>query len=69
MSKTNRGRREGQLTFDSFLLCKCIIGNREIKCSIILNHAQARKIAEWLIGKADEYDSHFGGKSIDIPTT
>jgi len=42
---------------------------REIKCSIILNHAQARKIAEWLVGKADEYDSHFGGKSIDIPTT
>jgi hypothetical protein len=40
---------------------------REIKCSIILNHAQARKIAEWLVGKADDYDKHFGGKNVDLP--
>jgi hypothetical protein len=42
---------------------------REIQCSIILNPAQARKIAEWLVGNADNYDTHFGGKTVDLPTT
>lgn len=40
---------------------------REIRCSIILNPAQARKIAEWLVGNADNYDAHFGGKTVDLP--
>jgi len=42
---------------------------REIKCSIIMNPAQARSIAKWLVEKADDYDKHFGGKNIELPET
>ncbi|MCX6676325.1 MAG: hypothetical protein NTU95_00065 [Methanothrix sp.] len=42
---------------------------REIRCSIILDHVKAREIAQWLVGKADEYDLNFtkDKKNVDLP--
>lgn len=37
---------------------------RDIKCGIIVNSDQARKIAEWFVQKADEHDKLFGGEDV-----